>query len=82
MKIVDTIKQLADRCLTDIRQSPRPEHLRGALERVRQNPTEFLRAYQWKDNAELGRLLAHEIDNEIMRVADAEARKLAASMGL
>jgi hypothetical protein len=81
---MDTLKTLADGILKTLRSSPRPEHMKAALERVVQRGlyTEMLRAYQWKDNSELGRLIAHEIDNELMRIADAEARKLGATMGV
>ncbi|MGZ5080863.1 MAG: hypothetical protein ACXWHZ_15745 [Usitatibacter sp.] len=76
----EQINQMADGILKDIRLSPRPEDLRSALERVGANPTEFLRAFQWNDRAELGRLLAHELDNALLRRADKEARELYASM--
>jgi hypothetical protein len=67
--------------LKDIRLSPRPEDLRDAVAQVSANPTEFLRSYQWEDTAELGALLAAQIDRALQRRADKEARELVTSMG-
>lgn len=81
-----TIAQLREQALRDIRANPRPEDfsaaVAAALERARQNPTEFLRAWSHKDSAELGRLFAYEIDTALLARADREARELAKSMGV
>lgn len=79
---METIDSLCRSRFSDIRANPRPDDLADALVRVRQNPTEFIRAFSHKDNAELGRLLAHEVSNALMARAQREARELAAKMGV
>lgn len=79
---MDTIDSLCASRYSDIRSDPRPDDLAGALVRVRQNPTEFIRAFSHKDNAELGRLLAYEVTVALLARAQREGRELAAKMGV
>lgn len=75
----DTLREQA---LRDISANPRPDDFADAMRRAVDNPTEYLRSFQHKDHAELGRLVALEINNALLRRADTEARELARTMGV